>query len=165
MKKTMLMSATGLIAGTLLFANPLVSSANAADLVQLAQTSTNSMNPAGPLPDTTLGRPEYETQMQTYIDRQNQSIDDLRTGTTSMTEDQLNDMTSSWQDIQNQWDDSRGVSEDEWPDYRDSLNNSLTSFNDRYGSSLGAGNSGGDTSAPGLGSEAGGLGNDTGGTQ
>ena len=159
MKKKYLLSATGLLAGALLFASPLASPVNAADVVQLAQS--NNLDPAGPLPDTTLSRPDYEMQMQTYIDRQSQSIDELRTGTTSMTEDQLNGMTSSWQDIQTQWDDSRGVTEEEWPAYRDSLNNSLTTFNDRYGSSLGAGNSGADSSAPGLGGEAGGLGNDT----
>jgi hypothetical protein len=163
MKKTILMSATGLVAGALFFASPLVTSANAADMVQLAQTTTNSMNPAGPLPDTTLARPEYENQMQSYIDQQNRSIDELRTGTSNLTEDQLNDMTSSWQDIQNQWDESRGAAEGDWPTYRDSLNQSLTTFNDRYGSSLGAGNSGAATSAPSLGGEAGGLGNDTGG--
>ena len=148
MKKTLLMSAAGLLAGSLVLASPVVSPANAADTVQLAQTTTNSMNPAGPLPDTTLARPEYENQMQSYIDQQNRSIDELRTGTSNLTEDQLNDMTSSWQDIQNQWDDSRGAAESDWPTYRDSLNDSLTSFNDRYGSSLGAGNSGGATSAP-----------------
>ena len=163
MKKTRFLSATGLIAGSLLFVSPIVSTANAADMVQLAQTTSNSMNPSGPLPDTTLSRPEYEMQMQTYIDRQNQSIEELRTGTTSMTEDQLNDMTSSWQEIQTQWDNSRAVSEDEWPVSRDSLNNSLTSFNDRFGSSMGAGNSGTGSSAPtDLGGEAGGLGNDAG---
>jgi hypothetical protein len=137
MKKTLLMSATGLIAGTLLFASPLVSSASAADIVQLAQTATNSMNPAGPLPDTNLSRPEYELQMQTYIDRSNDSIEELRTGTTSMTEDQLNDMESSWKDVQTQWDNSRAASEQDWPAARDSLNDSLSSFNDSYGGAMG----------------------------
>lgn len=155
MKKTLLMSAAGLVAGSLFLVSPLTAPANAADMVQLAQSaSTNSMNPAGPLPDTTLARPEYELQMQTYLDSQNQSIEELRTGTSSLTEDQLNDMTSSWQDIQTQWDNSRAASEDEWPTYRDSLNDSLTSFNGQFGGSIGGGS--------GAGPEAGGLGNDTG---
>ena len=154
MKKTLLMSATGLIAGTLLLASPVVSSADSVGVVQLAQTTTNSMDPAGPLPDTTLARPEYEIQMQTYLDSQSRSIEELRTGTSSMTEDQLNDMTSSWQDIQTQWDNSRAADESDWPAARDSLNDSLTTFNGQYGGSLGGGS--------GAGPEAGSLGDDSG---
>ncbi|MDZ4736434.1 MAG: hypothetical protein SGJ07_08800 [Rhodospirillaceae bacterium] len=102
MKKFAGSLAVGFTVGALLVGASSIEShyAFAAEYIQLAAGDTNE---ASALPDTTVPRSDYETQMQAVMDERSTEVHSLRNSETTVTDDALPAVESSWQTAEETW--------------------------------------------------------------
>ncbi|MEX1109479.1 MAG: hypothetical protein WEC00_11235 [Dongiaceae bacterium] len=120
MKKFAGSLAVGFTVGALLVGASSIEShyAFAADYIQLAAGDTNQ---AGALPDTTVPRNEYETQMQAVMDERSTEVRSLRDSETTVTEDALAAVESSWQVVEESWAETQAAADEEWEAARETM--------------------------------------------
>lgn len=112
--------AVGFTVGALLVGASSIEShyAVAADYIQLAAGDTNE---AGALPDTTAPRSDYETQMQAVMDERSTEVRSLRDSETTVTEDALAAVESSWQTVEETWAETQAAADEEWEAARETM--------------------------------------------
>ncbi|MEX0809237.1 MAG: hypothetical protein WD044_10970 [Dongiaceae bacterium] len=120
MKKFAGSLAVGFSVGALLVGASSIEShyAFATDYIQLVAGDTNE---AGALPDTTVPRVEYETQMQAVMDDRSNEVRALRDSETTVTDDVLTAVESSWQAVEDSWAETQAAADEEWEAAREAM--------------------------------------------